>query len=530
MEGEQRVVNKAVLRDGAHTLGRWVGDRARLGADRVAVIDRGVTLTYGGMHDRVEALAQRFSAAGYRQGDRVASLTGNSTDHAVLFFACARAGLVLVPLSWRLTASELADHIAHCEPSLLVVEEDFATLGAEALRSMLAPVPTAALGYLGVESRLPSPSPTSDLASPVVLSTSVEDTAALLMIFTSGTGGKPKAAVLTHATCWWTNLSLSRTIELNDSDVVLAVLPQFHVGGWNIQPLLAWWTGATVVMERTFDPGRALSLIERHQVTSMMAVPTQYLLLSQHHDFERADLSSLRTAVVGGAPMPAPLLRTFHRHGVALTQGYGLTEAGPNVLCVPPDQAQRRVGAAGVPYPHVEVVLADPATGEHLAGEATGELLVRGPGMFAGYFRDEQATAAIWRDGWLATGDVATRDGDGYLRIVDRLRNIFITGGENVAPAQVESVLREHRGVADVVVVGMPDARWGETGVALVVGRQGVAVDAIELIQHCRERLAAYKVPSAIYWVHDLPEVSIGKVARAAAAQIAADLAQRQTR
>lgn len=523
---------------GQHTLGRWPADRARLHPARVAIVDRGVELTYQDLDERSRALARSWERAGYRRGDRVATLVGNSAEHVITFFSCAVAGLVLVPLSWRLTASELADQLTQADPAVLLVEEETQTLARSALARVAAPVPTAYLGQVGVEQPVPTPwhsapdttryaegqlpaavagrpGPRLDEAGPV------QDQDPLLMVFTSGSSARPKAAVLTHASCFWTNLSLSRTLQLDESDVVLSVLPQFHVGGWNIQPLLAWWTGATVVLERSFDPGRALCLIAEHRVSTMMGVPTHYARLAEHPTFERANLTELRSAVVGGAPMPAPLLRIFHEHGVALTQGYGLTEAGPNVLCVPPRHAMDRIGWAGVPYPHVEVQLADPVTGEHLSGPGTGELLVRGPGMFGGYFRDEPATRAIWRDGWLATGDVATRDEAGYLRIVDRLRNIYISGGENVAPAEVEATLRMHPAVEDVVVVGVPDERWGERGVALVVRRSGVVTDVAELTEHSRERLAAFKVPSAIHFVGDLPYGSLGKVARETALQTA---------
>lgn len=519
---------------GVHTLGRWPTDRARLHPRRVAILDRGVELTYGDLDERSRALAASWTAAGYRRGDRVATLVGNSAEHVITFFACARSGLVLVPLSWRLTAPELADQLTQADPAVLLVEEETETLARGALGRIAAPVPTAYIGQVGVQAPVPAPwrSPHSTTGyaegqlpaaaaglAGVSLSEAgpVQDEDPLLMVFTSGSSASPKAAVLTHESCFWTNLSLSRTLELDETDVVLSVLPQFHVGGWNIQPLLAWWTGATVVLERSFDPGRALSLISEHRITTMMGVPTHYARLAEHPSFERTDLGALRSAVVGGAPMPAPLLRIFHEHGVALTQGYGLTEAGPNVLCVPPRHAMERIGWAGVPYPHVEVELADPATGEHLHGPGTGELLVRGPGMFAGYFRDEAATLAIWRDGWLATGDVATRDEDGYLRIVDRLRNIYITGGENVAPAEVEAVLRRHPAVEDAVVVGVPDARWGERGVALVMRRPGVVTDADELQEHCREQLAGFKVPSAIHFRTQLTYGSLGKVSRPAA-------------
>lgn len=540
---------------GAHTLGRWPTDRARLHPGRVAIVDRGVELTYRDLDERSAALAQAWRRAGYRHGDRVATLVGNSAEHVIAFFSCARAGLVLVPLSWRLTAGELADQLTQADPAVLLVEDETETLARGALAKVHARVPTAYVGQVGVEQPVPDPwhsiSPASageqgdspayaDAHLPAAAlgrpglplgSRPVQDEDPLLMVFTSGSSARPKAAVLTHASCFWTNLSLSRTLELDETDVVLSVLPQFHVGGWNIQPLLAWWTGATVVLERSFDPGRALCLIAEHKVTTMMGVPTHYARLAEHPTFERTDLTALRSAVVGGAPMPAPLLRIFHEHGVALTQGYGLTEAGPNVLCVPPRHAMERIGWAGVPYPHVEVQLADPTTGEHLDGPGTGELLVRGPGLFAGYFRDVSATRAIWRNGWLATGDVATRDEAGYLRIVDRLRNIYISGGENVAPAEVEAALRAHRAVQDVCVVGVPDDRWGERGVALVVRRNGVVTDAPELMEHARERLAAFKVPTAVHFVAELPYGSLGKISRQRALDLAleAEGAARQT-
>ncbi len=266
-------------------------------------------------------------------------------------------------------------------------------------------------------------------------------------------------------------------------------MPQYHVGGWNIQPLLAWWTGATVVLERTFDAGRTLHLIADRRITTMMGVPTNYLFLAEHPDFAATDLSSLGHAIVGGAPMPAPLLRTWHARGVALTQGYGLTEAAPNVLCLPDEDARTRVGSAGKPYPHVEVAVVDPVTGEVRDGATEGELVVRGPGVFAGYFRAPEQTGLALRGGWLHTGDLVRRDADGYYEIVDRLTDIYISGGESVAPAEIEAALFAHPGVADAAVVGVPDERWGEVGAAFVVARRGVAVDEHELLEFCAGRM-----------------------------------------
>lgn len=505
---------------GLHTLGRWTTDRAASTPDRVAIDDRGVLLRYADLDRRAAALADAFASAGYRTGDRVATITGNSADHVVAFFACAKAGLVLVPLSWRLTTTELAEQLAHADVAVLLFEPELEAQARAAVRADLDPPPVTALGEAGVERAIPAPRRPELIATGEAVGRrrlgEVRDDDPLIMIFTSGTAQEgPKAAVLTHANCFWTNLSLSRTAEVSGSDVVLAVLPQFHVAGWNVQPLLAWWAGATVVLERTFDAGRVLHLIEQRGVTTMMGVPTQYLMLSEHRDFAGADLSSMRTALVGGGPMPAPLLRTWHARGVALAQGYGLTEASPNVLCLPPEQAAAKAGWAGRPYPHVEVAVADPVTGEQVRGAGSGELLVRGPGVFAGYFRDPAATAAVVIGGWLHTGDIVERDREGDLRVIDRLRNIYISGGENVAPAEVESVLRAHPAVAEAAVVGVPDQRWGEVGAALVVRRPGAATDAEDLLDHCRRQLSAPKVPRSVTFVERLPVGELGKIRRA---------------
>ena len=497
-----------------HTLGRWTADRALATPDRTAIDDRGVRLSYRDLENRASGLAAALSSAGYRRGDRIATVTGNSADHVVAFFACAKAGLVLVPLSWRLSARELAAQLSLADPALLLVEDEFSAVAMEAAAQLPVPPPSAALGRTGVEAGPPVPQRLLAQA-PETHGPEALDDDPLLMVFTSGTEADPKAVVLTHANCFWTNLSLSRTAEIGGRDVVLAVLPQFHAGGWNIQPLLAWWTGATVVLERTFDAGRVLQLVEDRGVTTMMGVPAHYLMLASHPRFERTELSSLERAVVGGAAMPAPLLRTWHSRGVALAQGYGLSEAGPNVLCLPEEEAAARVGMAGKPYPHVDVAVADPVTGELLEGPGTGELLVSGPGVFSGYFRNPEATAEALRGGWLHTGDLVERDAGGYLRVLDRLKDIYISGGENVSPAEVEAVLLEHPAVAEAAVAGEPDPRWGETGVAYVVRRSGTAADAQAILEHCSARLAGYKVPSRVCFVDSLPRTSLHKVARA---------------
>ena len=479
------------------TIGRWLSDRARTTPTRVAVEFLGTSVTYGELDARARRLAAGLETRGLRRGDRLATLTATSPDHVAVLFACARLGVALQPLSWRLSAAELAYQLDDAEPSLLLVSAEHDALAAE----VGASVPVERIGDAALEGDGES----ADVA---------EDGDAMLLVYTSGTTGKPKGAVLTHANCFWTNLSFDRMSDLRDTDVVLQVLPQFHVGGWNVQPLLAWWKGATVVLEPAFDPGRTLRLIAERRVTTMMGVPATYMFVAQDPHFDRADLSSLRFAVVGGAPMPEALLETWRDRGVEIVQGYGLTEAAPNVLCLPPEDATRKAGFAGKPYPHVEVALRDPDTGVLAGGAGTGELVVRGPNVFAGYWRNQEATTAAFADGWLLTGDVAERDGEGYYRIVDRIKDMVISGGENVYPAEIEAVLHTHPAVAEAAVVGIPDERWGEACLAFVALVPERTATEDELLEHCRTRLARFKIPRAVRFVEVLPRSAMNKVSK----------------
>ncbi len=497
--------------DGLHTLGRWTTDRARIAGDRTAVIDRGVAFTYRQLEDRAGALATRLVEAGYRRGDVIASLSGNSVDHIVLFFACAKAGLVLAPLSWRLTGTELAEQVTLVRPAALLAETVYAGLARDCLARTDAPVTFAELGEVGVESETPGPR-----IRPATVSTQpepVRDDDPLLLILTSGTSGRSKAVVLTHANCHWTNESLNRVLSLSERDVILAVMPQYHVGGWNVQPLLTLRVGGTVVLERRFEPGRALRLIEEHRVTVMMGVPTNYLLMAQHPEFLHTDLTSLRIAVTGGGPAPVQLLRLWHDRGVALTQGYGLSEAGPNVTCLPVAEAASHAGSVGYPYPFVEVALLTD-DGQITTGTGEGEVLVKGPAVMAGYLHDEAATAAAFLDGWLRTGDRARRDAAGRTTIIDRIKDIFISGGESVAPVEIEAAILEHPDVAEVAVAGVPDEKWGERAVAWVVRRSGTRLTADEVKDHAAARLAAFKVPRDVLFVDHIPRSAAEKPLR----------------
>jgi fatty-acyl-CoA synthase len=457
-----------------HTIDTIIRDRARITPNRVAIVEGARSWTYAQLDARSDELA-----AGLSHGERISTLTGNTGEHVALMFACAKAGAILHPISWRLAPAEIAYQLDDAEPSAFLVEDEHRELGDAALELAKSLEP----GSL----REPSPG--------------VSDDDPLFLIYTSGTTGKPKGALLTHANCFWTNLSFDLATGIRPDEVVLQVLPQFHCGGWNVQSILAWWKGARVVLERGFDARRALELIETQRITTMMGVPANYLFMAQEPSFADADLGSLRLAVVGGAPMPEALLDTWAARGVDIVQGYGLTEAAPNVLCLPPEDARRKAGWAGKPYPYVECALA-----------TDGELLVRGPNVFPGYWRNETATAEAFRDGWLLTGDVAERDDEGNYRIRGRVKDMVVSGGENVYPAEIEAVLHEHPAVADAAVVGVPDERWGEVTAAFIVLAEPVSED--ELREHCLRHLARFKVPKSFHVVDELPRNSMGKIVK----------------
>jgi fatty-acyl-CoA synthase len=486
------------------SIGRWICDRARATPGRVAIEFGGRAVTYAELHAGAHAAAARLRDAG--EGGRVAVLSANRPEYVALVFGAAMAGALVVPLNWRQSPAELAYQLDDSEASWLVAEDELEGLARDSLAAGHRRPDLLGIEEVGGGSTGPPPACGSGDHHPV------DGDTPLFVFYTSGTTGKPKGAVLSHANVFWANLCFDRMADVGSGDVVLQVLPQFHVGGWNCQPLLAWWKGATVVLERAFDPARVLESVAGRGITTMMGVPANYQFLAAHERFGATDLSSLRYVLVGGAPMPETLIRRWQDRGVRVVQGYGLTEAAPNVLCLPAEDASRRVGFAGKPYPHVDVALRDPESGAFLEGPGTGELVVRGPNVFLGYWRNPEATAQAMRDGWLRTGDVAERDDEGFYRIKDRIKDMYISGGENVYPAEVETVLASHPAIAEAAVIAVPDDRWGEAGLAVVVLSPSASVDEEGVRAWCSERLGHYKVPRDVRFVDALPRSAMNKV------------------
>lgn len=490
-------------------LGSWIARRAAATPNLPAITFGENTWTYRHFADRIDRLAAELAAGGMRRGDRVGYAGLNHPDFLVTLFAAARVGATFVPLNWRLTGSELAYILGNAEVHTLLADAERAAV-IESVRAeaglhrviALAPAP----GWELLDDLLAGRAP---LADPVFAD---PDDVAVIM-YTSGTTGHPKGAMLTHANLFWNNINALLTFDTSQQDVSLVCAPLFHIGGLNVTTLLTLQKGGRIVLMATFDPAEALRLIAEHRVTTMFGVPAMFLFMSQLPQFADADLSSVRHFVCGGAPVPEPLIQRYGQRGIPFAQGYGLTETAPLALVLRTDEVGVKIGAAGNQVlPLSDVRLADANNQPVPAGER-GEICVRGPQVMAGYWRNPQATAAVIDEqGWFHTGDIGQADDDGYVWVIDRVKDMVISGGENVYPAEVEDVLYGHPAVAEVAVVGTPHEKWGEAVTAVVALRPGTSLDLEELREFARDRLAAFKLPMRLEFVDALPRTQSGKV------------------
>jgi fatty-acyl-CoA synthase len=497
-------------------LGDWLGRRAQLSPDATALYDMAHGLrpiSYREWDATATATAALLRRMGVGRGDRVAVLAHNAVAYLDLWFACGKLGAIMQPLNWRLARAELAALLADATPCLLAYGPDFADTARElrgaapSVRRWLAL--DAARRAHPDDSALAERDGCDEPVPPVALG--FDDP--WVICYTGGTTGSAKGAVLTHGNIAWNAVNTVASWGLDAGDVAVLNAPLFHTGGMNVFTAPLVLAGGASIVCKGFDAEQVFDLIDGGRATLFFGVPTMFATLQQHPRWTDADFSRLKVVISGGAPCPMPIFEAFWRRGVEFKTGYGLTEAGPNTFWLPAAEVRRKPGAVGYPLLFVDVRVTDDE-GRQLGPDSVGELQIRGPHVCAGYWgRPEETARAFTPDGWLRTGDLASRDADGCYRVVGRSKDVIISGGENIYPAEVESVLSAHPAVAEAALIVAPDPKWGEVGWAVVVARPGQRLDAAELLAFAAERLARYKLPKrVIVAAEPLPKTAAAKI------------------
>ena len=486
----------------------WLERNALYTPDATALVwaPTGTRYTFADLHETGERLAAALADTyGLSRGDRVAVLAENTVEHVLLFIAAQKAGFVLVPLNYRLAPPELQYLVDDSAPHVLFVAADY-TGTATGLDTSAHLVPLAEVEALIADGPPRSHGPAPALDDP------------LMILYTSGTTGRPKGAILPHRMLFWNSVNTELRLDLTAHDRSFNAAPFYHTGGWNVLLTPFLHHGATTYLFPSFDAEAILRLCDEAQLTILWGVPTMLKMMADSDAFDDVSLDSVRYAVVGGEAMPEPLIRTWQAKGVPIRQGFGMTEVGVNCFSLPERDALRKIGSIGFPNFYVDTKVVD-EDGQEVPPNTTGELLMRGPVVTPGYWRDPEATDdAIDADGWFHTGDLVEVDDEGYFFVVGRKKEMYISGGENVSPAEVEAVLYEHPAVAEAAVIGVPDDKWGETGAAFIAVAEGAALTADDVKEHARAHLARYKVPSHVRFLDELPKGHSGKIQKDALA------------
>lgn len=474
----------------------WLATWARFRPHAEALYDLGTgrRWTYAALHEESLRWAGRLRREGVGPGDRVGVLAANRGETLALLFACAERGAILLPFNWRLSAAELQTQLGLATPRVVFADPAHA--------GRLPALPLDA----GPEAD-PEEGPGAGLDAPWVL------------MFTSGTTGVPKGALLSHGQLHWNALNTILACDLTPEDATLTFTPLFHTGGLNCLTTPLLHRGGRVVLATGFEAGEALRVIARERITVLMGVPTIYQMMADHPDFLATDLSSVRDALCGGAALQLPLLRRYLDRRIPLRQGFGLTEVGPNCFSMPPHAVERKLGSVGLPIHHVAARLVR-EDGSECGPDEPGELWLAGPAVCAGYWQDPEATARAMGDGWFRTGDLLSRDAEGYFWVRGRKKEMYISGGENVYPAEVEAAIAGCPGVRDVAVIGVPDPRWGEVGSAWVQVAPDAGLTAESILRHLDGRLARFKIPKRVHLVESLPRTASGKIDKPALSRL----------
>jgi fatty-acyl-CoA synthase len=465
-----------------------------------------------------EKLRAKFDVV---KGQRVAVLATNEIEYVALFFALQRLGAVMVPVNFRLTAREIAHVLNDSGASLVIHQEQFRdvldkvpdgnapekrwSFDADGGLASFAATELAAYRAAGGDEKIRTGQPLWAHAF------AGEFDSPCMILYTSGTTGAAKGAVVTNKMLHWNSINTGLRLNLTQKDAALSFLPFFHTGGWNVLVTPFVHRGARTILLKKFDAAKVLELCESERVTVLFGVPTTMDMIARETNFKKADLSTVRYAVVGGEPMPIELIKIWQDKGVPVRQGYGLTEFGPNVFSLNEEDSIRKIGSIGFPNFNIETRVVDSDGHDVPVGEI-GELILRGPVCTPGYWNNPEATASAIRDGWLHTGDLVRRDEDGYFYVAGRKKDMFISGGENVYPVEIERYLSSHPAIGEVAVVGVPDPKWGEVGKAYIALKVGQSLSADDVLTYCSGNLAKYKIPRHVQFLPELPKGDSGKI------------------
>lgn len=508
-------------------IGDWLHRREMLSPNKVALIDTQrdfLSITYREWNRSANRTANWLASLGVAQGDIVAILSMNCVEYLDVWFACGKLGAIMQTLNWRLTAHELSSLVAETNPSVFVYGPDF----IDQVRTIIEQVPGITHCAAIDPAVLASPDDHSfaerddypDSPPPPVELTWDSPWA---LCYTGGTTGLPKGAILTHGNVVWNSVNTVMSWGLREEDVTMLNMPMFHTGGLNVFTAPLVHIGGTSIVCKGVDLDQIFDLIANHGITIYFAVPTIFIAQQQHPRWQDFDFSRVRLVMSGGAPCPPPVFEKWWEKGIAFKTGYGLTESGPNTFWLPPEDVKRKAGSVGMPLFHVDVKVIRPEDGSECGPDELGELLIRGPQIVPGYWNRPEESAKSIVDGWLHTGDLARRDPEGYYYIVGRLKDMIISGGENIYPTEVEAVIAHYPGVADAALIGIPDPHWGEVGCAVIVPAPGQEVDPEGLLSYCRDRLARYKVPKKVVFTDSLPVTGANKVDKRALVEMFSD-------
>ncbi len=485
----------------------WVGNWALTTPNKTALkeAETGRTLSYSEWNNQANTVVHYFSSIGLKKGDRIAILAENCLEYFILFSVCQKMGTILVPLNYRLTSAEINYLLNNASPDLLIVEDKFSQLAAATeyyskLKHCISL--TVFTAYC-----TPSETDLSKVQYPEAVS--MDDS--LFIIYTSGTTGHPKGALYTHKMLFWNSINTTLRMDNTSESRSLVCMPLFHTGGWNVIGTPFIHRGAFICVQKTFDPALTLQLMQDEKISIFMAVPTMLKILADQPDFANADLSSVEYFMVGGEALPIPLIELWDKKGIPIRQGFGMTEAGPSLTSLHQNDAIRKIGSIGTPNFYVQIKIVD-ENGMEVGVNETGEMLVKGDMVLPGYWNNPEASKEAFTDGWFHTGDILLKDEEGFLYVKDRKKNMFISGGENVYPAEIEKYIYTHSQIAEVAVVAMKDERWGEVGHAYVVLKENTPLTAAEIIEYCKKGLAKFKIPKAITFLNELPKNAAGKI------------------